>query len=107
VVDDDYPLRTLLCVCLTAEGYQVATASNPADARKVIDDKEPDVVLLDLMLSRDSGLELAKEIGRDRPVIAMSASSLLLRQARELDCVTDTVAKPFEWDTLIEEIETI
>ena len=57
VVDDDPTIREMLEMLLDSEGYQVATASNGADALDVLSDIHPDVILLDMKMPVMDGWE--------------------------------------------------
>ena len=50
VVDDEPPIRKLLRVGLTSEGYAVVEATNAREASALLDSEKPDLVLLDLGL---------------------------------------------------------
>lgn len=60
VVDDDPEMVRLLRGCLEDEGLSVLTASTAAEATSLAVDRRPDVILLDLLLPDQSGLELLK-----------------------------------------------
>lgn len=77
---------------LNREGYAVIPASSPAEARKKVDEENPDLAILDIRLLNDddekdmSGVELAKEIGRSVPVLLLTGypSTEYMRQALRL-----------------------
>ena len=80
LVDDDDALRTLLGTELRRLGHEVATAGTAADALRFAGQAEPDVVLLDLSLPDQSGLEVLKRLRADRPsaeVIVLTAHGTL------------------------------
>jgi DNA-binding response OmpR family regulator len=107
VVDDDPWIRLLLRDLLTDEGYAVLEASNGSAASRLTQRRLPALVLLDLVLPEQSGLELLTELISTRatahvPVIAVSARTDLLARAAELaDAV---VAKPFDIKDLLAKI---
>jgi DNA-binding NtrC family response regulator len=68
VVDDEAPLTRALERLLTHEGFEVTTALTGAGALQGIE-REPDVVLLDLMLPDASGMDILQHIKRERPDI--------------------------------------
>jgi len=109
VVEDEPPIRLLLEDGLTTEGYAVRTASDAGEALSLLQSSSSDVVLLDLMLPGMNGLELARRIRERWPVciVAMSASSNMLDIARHNPCVDKAVRKPFDWDSLIEDLEEV
>ena len=107
VVEDDPWIRLLLRDLLTDEGYAVLEASNGSAAVRLAQRQPPALVLLDLVLPEQSGLELLAELKSTRatarvPVIAVSARTDLLARAAELaDAV---VAKPFDIEELLAKI---
>ena len=107
VVEDDPWIRLLLTDLLTHEGYAVLEASNGSAALRLAQRQPPALVLLDLILPEQSGLELLTELKSTRatahvPVIAVSARTDLLARAAELaDAV---VAKPLDIEELLAKI---
>lgn len=78
VVDDEGDIRHLYAAELEDEGYQVTTASESSEARDLIRQNQFDLVILDIKLDQESGLDLLQEIAResaDLPVILCSAFS--------------------------------
>ena len=72
VVEDEPLMASLLAQTLRSANFQVETAANAADARKVIDRFDPDIVLLDISLGDGpSGIHLAHVIHETRPDIAV------------------------------------
>jgi two-component system phosphate regulon response regulator OmpR len=99
VVDDDRRIRNLLSRYLLAEGYRVTTADNAAEARAKLDGLAFDLLILDVMMPGESGLDLARSIR------AASAVPILMLTAREESAsriagletgADDYVTKPFE-----------
>ena len=60
VVDDEEKNRTLLCDPLEARGYEVGEAENGNEALQKIASRQPDVILLDLMMPRMDGFEVCR-----------------------------------------------
>jgi len=75
VVDDDPPTRTLLRRLLTTEGYGVVEAPDGATALAQVAAVAPDLVLLDVMMPGQDGLDVLEELRRtsDVPVILLTA----------------------------------
>lgn len=109
IVDDETAIRELLADVLSAEGYQVTTASNGSAALALIDGYVPDVILLDLMMPVMDGFKFrAQQLGRPElatiPVIILSAMynpaadsdglrpHAFLSKPFDLDCVVSAVA---------------
>src|SRR5947209_405513 len=99
VVDDDRRIRDLLSRFLRGEGYRVTTAENAADARAKLDGLSFDLLVLDLMMPGESGLDLARAIrhGSGLPIVMLTARSEADSRIEGLEIgADDYVAKPFE-----------
>ena len=72
IVDDEKNIRLTLSTALEAMKHEVVSATNGALALHALKTGDFDVVLLDLRLGRESGLELVEEIMRISPRIAAS-----------------------------------
>ena len=62
VVDDDDDLRTLMTLRLTASGHEVISASDGQQGLDVIRRRRPDLVVLDWMMPRKTGIEVCREL---------------------------------------------
>ena len=69
IVDDDEVLRSLLATELTRFGHHVAAAATAGEGLRLVGETEPDVVLLDLSLPDQSGLEVLKQLRAERPML--------------------------------------
>ena len=67
VVDDEVAIRESLCEILIEEGYKVGCAEDAQSARHKLSGSPIDLVLLDIKLGSDNGIELLKEIKAQRP----------------------------------------
>lgn len=97
VVDDERGLRLLCRVNLELEGHRVREAATLAEARRELELETPDVVLLDIHVGADDGLELLDHIeALDLPtrVVLLSGTSRVGPELRKR--VDDVVGKPFE-----------
>lgn len=97
VVDDERGLRLLCRVNLELEGHRVREAATLAEARREIELETPDVVLLDIHVGADDGLELLDHIeALDLPtrVVLLSGTAKVGPELRQR--VDDVVGKPFE-----------
>jgi len=101
VVEDEADIRELLRYSLTQEGYAVEEAADGAEALDRIARRAPDLVLLDLMLPRMSGLELCRKLRANSetaqmPVIVVTAKSAEVDRILGLEMgADDYVVKPF------------
>ncbi len=79
VVDDEFTVRALLHDVLDLEGYVVREAEDGPSALLDLHTRKPDLVILDVMMPRMSGIEVLKEIRRDPelehlPVLMLTAA---------------------------------
>lgn len=77
VVDDDVRLRSLLSRYLAENGFRVTVAENAEEARKKLGFLRPDLVVLDVMMPGESGLELTEALHREHtprlPILLLTA----------------------------------
>lgn len=75
VVDDEKPISDIVKFNLTKEGYEVYTAYDGQEALDKVEEIQPDLILLDLMLPKVDGLEVAREVRKthDMPIIMVTA----------------------------------
>ena len=101
VVEDDDALGTLLRYNLEREGYAVALATDGEEALIQAEEQLPDLVVLDWMLPRVSGIEVCrrlrqKPLSRNVPIIMLTARGEESDRVRGLDTgADDYVVKPF------------
>ncbi len=62
VVDDDPPSVKMISFLLREEGYDVITASNGVEALRLLDERAPDLIILDIMMPHIDGLEVCRRI---------------------------------------------
>jgi DNA-binding response OmpR family regulator len=103
VVEDDSDIATLLSEILENEGYAAVAVSDNDDLKGQLDPR-PDLIVLDLRLTRGSADQILQSVRArgmgDVPVILLSAAGDLPERARELG-VSAYVAKPFELEELL------
>jgi two-component system KDP operon response regulator KdpE len=103
VVDDEPPIRKLLRMGLTSQGYQVLEAPNGRTALELLA-KKPDLVILDLGLPDIDGLDLLRRIRHrqeDLPIVVLSSRGDEAGKVAALDLgADDYVTKPFGMDEL-------
>ena len=105
VVEDHADLREMLAVLLEAEGYDVRTARNGAEALTSLEEATPAVILLDLMMPVMTGDEfrarqLADPRYRDVPVICMTAAHDGRERADRIRA-NQYFQKPVDFDRLL------
>ncbi|CAN7530405.1 MAG: response regulator transcription factor [Rhizobium sp.] len=104
VVDDEPPIRKLLRVGLTAQGYEVHEAPNGAAALQSAKDVPPDLIVLDLGLPDKSGHELLREwrdAGLTLPIVILSSRTDETGIVNALEAgADDYLTKPFGMNEL-------
>jgi DNA-binding response OmpR family regulator len=102
VVDDDAAIRLLCRVNLELEGHRVFEAAYLDQARAVLAEEHVDVVLLDLHLGNERGLDLLAELRRERPEVAVAllTGSPQARSPEEEATADAVISKPFEIEEL-------
>lgn len=105
VIDDDQEIRELLEIALSEEGYDVGTAASISGALNHIEERHPDLILLDLWLQGESGetfIEAYRALpDATAPLVLLSAAPDLDQGAARSD-VDRYLAKPFELDDLLD-----
>jgi DNA-binding response OmpR family regulator len=115
VVDDEPEIRTLAERTLVARGFQVETAPDGEEALARIAARQPALVLLDAMLPRIHGFEVARRLRADPrtrhvPVVMMTAvyrGWRFAQDASEAYGAQDYIEKPFRLDDLIRRVEAV
>jgi two-component system phosphate regulon response regulator OmpR len=111
VVDDDARLRALLQRFLTDQGFRVSTAENAAAARAALSDMAFDLLVLDVMMPGETGLELTAALraeGQEVPILMLTARGAPDDRIAGLEQgVDDYLAKPFDPRELALRIRTI
>ena len=99
VVDDDRRIRTLISRYLTGQGYRVTTAGTAAEARARLSALHFDLIILDVMMPGESGIEFAAWFREesDVPILMLTARTETDDRVRGLEVgADDYLAKPFE-----------
>ena len=111
VVDDDARLRALLQRFLTEQGFRVSTAENAATARAALADMAFDLLVLDVMMPGETGLDLTAALraeGQEVPILMLTARGAPDDRIAGLEQgVDDYLAKPFDPRELALRIRTI
>ncbi|MCS6845342.1 MAG: response regulator transcription factor [Caldilineales bacterium] len=110
VVDDDPPSLKMVAFLLSQEGYEVITADNGLDALRLIEEKVPDLAILDVMMPGLDGFQLTQRIRRTMhlPIIILSAKGETSDRVTGLDLgADDYLAKPFEPSELLARVRSV
>lgn len=101
LVEDEPAQRTVLAYNLEAEGFAVTQADNGEDAMVLVDEEEPDIIILDWMMPKVSGIEVCRRLKmrpdtRSIPIIMLSARAEEVDRIRGLETgADDYVIKPY------------
>lgn len=98
IVEDDEDIRDILKIYLKAESFEICEAENGKSAFEVLEDTEPDLVILDLMLPDISGLNICKNIRTKYkyPIIMLTAKTADQDKIMGLTYgADDYITKPF------------
>ena len=113
VVDDDPVIQGLLRVNFEMEGYEVVVAGDGVEGLERARSEQPDVVILDVMMPRMDGLEVARALKAD-PATATIPILLLSAKAQEVDVraggatgADAYVTKPFDPLELLKRVEAL
>ncbi len=104
IVEDDAPIRNLICVTLEAHGYRQLIAPDAGTAILEAASHNPEIMLLDLGLPDMDGVEVIRKVRSwsDMPVIVISARSDDADKIEALDAgADDYLTKPFSVDELL------
>lgn len=104
VVDDEPPIRRLLRTSLAASGYRIVEAEDAASAMRLLAAEKPDLMILDLGLPGESGLELVTSVRKTSavPIVILSARHDERSKVEALDRgADDYVSKPFSMAELM------
>jgi two-component system KDP operon response regulator KdpE len=107
VVEDDKEIRALMQSSLLVEGFAVQTAVSLSEALAMLRHQPPDVIVLDLGLPDGDGVELVREVRKQKatPIIVVSARHQELQKIRLLDAgADDYLTKPFSVGELLARI---
>ncbi len=112
VVDDDPELVAIVRAALLTRGYDVSVAGDGAEALAQIECTRPDLMLLDLVMPRRSGINVLDRMVRgsirSTPVIMMTATDELKhRECAAMRGVSVFLSKPFPIEELLAEVDTM
>ena len=113
VVEDDKNIREIEVIALKNSGFEVEEFETACDFNKALEQKEPDLLLLDIMLPDADGLTIVKNIrqskrGRQLPIILVTAKTTEIDKVRGLDIgADDYLTKPFGIMELISRVKAL
>ena len=108
VVDDEKNIVNIIAFNLKKEGYEVLTAGDGEEAVAIAEAKNPDLILLDIMMPKKDGREVLRTVraqGSAVPVIFLTARDSVQDRIEGLDLgADDYLVKPFDFDELLARI---
>jgi DNA-binding response OmpR family regulator len=115
IVDDDPDITFATGLFLKKAQHEVLTASNRADGLKAIDDENPDLIILDVMMDEaDDGIAMAQELRRqgcDIPILMLTSvgrvTGFTYDEDREMVPVNAFFEKPIQPDLLVEKVNEL
>src|SRR3954449_11204808 len=109
IADDDRSIRTVLTQALGRAGYQVRSTGNAATLWRWVEDGEGDLVITDVVMPDENGLDLIPRIRKLRPdlrVVVMSAQSTLMTAVKAAQRgAFEYLPKPFDLRELVNVVE--
>lgn len=105
VIDDDASILEAVEILLQLEGYEVYTSMNGTQALQKIPEVQPQIILLDVLLSGEDGRDIARKLKLDEttktiPIIMFSANPNIEKSTQEAGACA-FLSKPFNVEDLI------
>ena len=109
LVEDDASVRQIVTLQLSLVGYDVRVAEDAVQARRMLEEKTPDLAILDIMLPGEDGFSLAGTMMEQAvPVLFLTAKTAVSDRVRGLRMgAEDYMLKPFEPEELLARVENI
>lgn len=108
VVDDEKPIADILQFNLKKEGYEVECAYDGNRALEMVEEIQPNLILLDIMLPQLDGMEVCREVRKkyDMPIIMLTAKDSEIDKVLGLELgADDYITKPFSTRELIARVK--
>ncbi len=115
IVDDDPDITFATGLFLKKAQHEVLTASNRADGMKAIDDENPDLIILDVMMEQaDDGIAMAQELRRqgcEIPILMLTSvgkvTGFTYDEDQEMVPVNAFFEKPIQPDLLVQKVNEL
>ena len=113
VVDDEPNIVLSIKFLMKQKGYEVRTASNGEEALQALNEKVPDLILLDVMMPKPDGYEVCQKIRatakwKDIPVIMLTAKGREVEREKGFAMgADDYITKPFATQELVAKVQAI
>jgi len=108
VVDDEKPIADILQFNLQKEGYTIYCAYDGEEALKMVEEVQPDLLILDIMIPKRDGMEVCREVRKkyEMPIIMLTAKDSEIDKVLGLELgADDYVTKPFSTRELIARVK--
>lgn len=113
IVEDDSNIREIETIALRNSGYQVQAFETAKEFYRKVEDRVPDLVLLDVMLPDESGYDIVKKI-RKKPTLKKLPVIMVTAKTQEIDMIKglddgadDYIKKPFSIMELISRVKAL
>jgi DNA-binding response OmpR family regulator len=108
VADDDEAMRLLCRVNLELEGFRVCEAAGETDVEELVRNENVVLVLLDVHLGRENGLDIARRIRERHPDVPVAFLTGSVHIGEQTAAVSDgAIRKPFALEELIETVHRL
>ena len=110
IAEDDKEMLAMMSEFLKTKGYRISTATAESEISSVLNNKRVDLILLDVMLGFENGIQICQNIRRDSsiPIILVSALSADNQKMDGYDVgADDYISKPFNPDLLLARLKAV
>ncbi|MEW6194794.1 MAG: response regulator [Bacteroidota bacterium] len=114
IIDDDIDILDASSLVLKSKGHDIITATNTTDGYKIVKERKPNLIILDVMMEEpDDGFYLAQKFRRDGikiPILMYTSVSKAIGMdfdKSEIVPVDDFVEKPISPEELVEKVENL
>ena len=113
IVDDEPNIVLSIEYLMKREGYQVVTANDGQAAMDMLEESDPDLLILDVMMPRKNGFEVCREIRADpslsgKPILILSAKGREAEIKKGLSLGADAyITKPFSTHDLVDKVNQL
>ncbi|MBC7935507.1 MAG: response regulator [Rhizobacter sp.] len=108
IIDDNKDLLMMLTAMLKTKGYIISVSENPENVKGLIKEINPDIILMDMLLSGADGRELCKEIKADTAIATIPLLMLSAYPQAVNDCMAagadGFIEKPFDMKSLLDKL---
>lgn len=110
IIEDDQSISDMMSIYLSEEGYEVVCAPEGTEGKRVLEEAEPDIIILDVMLPDTDGITLCREIRAfcQKPILMVSAKKDVSDRVNALLVgADDFLCKPFSMRELTARITAL